>query len=443
MISAFGSWTRLHRRSIFFLLLLLVLGGSLSAWKLPVALFPQIDFPRITLSFDAGDRPAEQMEMEVTRTVETALRSVPGVHRVRSNTSRGSAEFSVDFDWGFDMVSALLQVESAANQVLPELPAGTRFEARRMDTTVFPALGYSLTSDRLSPVELRDLAVYQLSPLFSTVPGVAKIDVQGGGVEEINVSTDAARLAAYGLTVADLSKALAGANVLAAVGRLEDHNKLLLVLSGSRLEDLARIRETALHVGENGVIRVRDVADVSPGTAPVYQRVTADGHEAVLLGIHQQPGGNTVQIATELKAKLESYRSKLPPGVRIANWYDQSQLIVDSAASVRDAVLIGAVLAAAVLLIFLRSWKITLIAVSACRPCSPPLSCSLPLGQSFNIMTLGGMAAAVGLIIDDAIGMVEQLVRRLRERKPGLPGGENRGLICPGSWKPPPSLPPR
>jgi CzcA family heavy metal efflux pump len=414
-----GAWMRHHCRSLFFLLLLLVIGGIYSAWKLPVALFPQIDFPRVALTFNSGDRPAERMEMEVTQPVESAVRGVPGVRRVRSTTSRGCTEFSVDFDWGMDMVSALLQVESAINQVLPTLPAGTTFDARRMDTTVFPVLGYSLTSDSLSPVALRDLAAYRLSPLLSTVSGVAKIDVQGGGVEEIHIVTDSARLAAYGVTVADLSHALAASSEISAVGHLEDHNKLYLILSGASLDDLSKIRDIAIRVAENGVVRVGDVADVTPGVAPDYSRVTADGRDAVLLSIYQQPGGNTVEIAGQLKQKLEAYRSRLPPGVHIANWYDQSDLILQSAGSVRDAVLIGAALSACVLLLFLRSWKITLISAL----CVPAVLAATVLliyacGQSFNMMTLGGMAAAVGLIIDDAIGMVEHLVRRLRHRGP-------------------------
>lgn len=422
MMAGFTGWVRHHRRSILFLLALLVGGGTFSAWRLPVGLFPQVDFPRVVLDFDAGDRPAERMELEVTRVEELAVRAVPGVRRVRSTTSRGSAELSLDFDWGLDMVSALLQVESAVNQTLPTLPAGTRFEARRMDTTVFPVLAYSLTSDTLSQVALRDLATYQLAPLLSTVNGVAKIDVQGGATEEIHVTTDPARLAAFGVTVADLSKALAGANVLTAVGRLPDHDKLFLLLTNTQLTDLNRVRGTVVRVGENGVVRVGDLAEVGPGVAPVYERVTADGHQAVLLGIHQQPGGNTVSIDRELKAKFAEYLPRLPKGVKVANWYDQSQLIVDSAGSVRDAVLIGALLAAGVLLLFLRNWKITLIAV-ICVPAVLAATTLLlgALGQSFNIMTLGGMAAAVGLIIDDAIGMVEHLVRRMREREELLP----------------------
>lgn len=418
MSTRFGQWAKGHRRSILFLLALLVAGGWYNAYRLPVALFPQVDFPRVAVTFDAGDRPVERMEREVTRPVENAARAVPGVRHVRSTTSRGAAEISLSFDWGVDMVSALLQTESAINQVLPTLPPGSRFDARRMDPTVFPVLGYSLTSDTVSPVALRDLATLQLSPLLSTVNGVAQIAVQGGAIEEIRVTTDPTRLAAYGLTAADLSRALASANVLTAVGRLEDHQKLYLLLTSTRLSDAGAVRETILRVGDHGVVRVGDVAEVTSGAAPGYTRVTAQGRAAVLLGVHQQPTGNTVQIARDIQDQLDAFRSRLPKGVTVNNWYNQSHLIVDSAASVRDAVGIGVVLAAAVLLLFLRNWKVTLIAV-ICVPAVLAATTLLlgVLGQSFNIMTLGGMAAAVGLIIDDAISMTEHIVRRLRERR--------------------------
>ncbi len=430
MTTRFGQWAKGHRRSILFLLALLVAAGLYNAFRLPVALFPHVDFPRIAVNFDAGDRPVERMEREVTRPVENAVRAVPGVRHVRSTTSRGSAELSLSFDWGVDMVSALLQTESAINKVLPTLPPGSRFDARRMDPTVFPVLGYSLTSDSVSQVALRDLATIQLSPLLSTVDGVARVEVQGGSVEEVRVTTDPARLAAYGLTVSDLSKALLGANVLTAVGRLEDHNKLYLLLTSTRLSDLGAVRDTIVRVGENGVVRVSDVAEVTNGTAPGYTRVTADGHSAVLLGIHQQPTGNTVQIARDIQAKLDAYQSHLPKGVTVSNWYNQSHLIVDSATSVRDAVFIGVILAAAVLLLFLRNWKVTLIAV-ICVPAVLAATTLLlgVLGLSFNIMTLGGMAAAVGLIIDDAISMTEHIVRRLRERD-GRPTSGSRVLAA-------------
>ncbi|MDE2090117.1 MAG: efflux RND transporter permease subunit, partial [Gammaproteobacteria bacterium] len=396
----FTQWVQSHRRSILFLLLALAVGGAFSAFKLPVALFPNVSFPRIVIYLDAGDRPADQMELRVTQPAEEAVRAVPGVRSVRSTTSRGSAEIYVNFGWGNNMVSKLLQVEAAINQILPRLPAGTTFSALRMDPTVDPVLAYSLTSNTETLVQLHDLARYQLLPLLSTIRGVGRISIQGGEREEYRVTVDPARLQAYGLTFSDVARALSASNVLTAVGRLQDHYKLYLVMSDTRFTSLDQIRHTILRSGTNGQVQLNDIATVTRSTVPQWQRITADGHNAVLLNIYQQPGGNTVRINRDIKATLAHY--KLPPGVSIRTWYDQSQLILASAASVRDAIVIGVILAAVVLLVFLRNAKITFIAM-AVVPASLAATILLmyALGMSFNIMTLGGMAAAVGLIVDD------------------------------------------
>ncbi len=418
-------WIQRHSRSILFFIVVLALGGAASSFKLPVALFPHVNFPRVVVSLDAGDRPAEQMAIEATWPVEEVVRAIPGVRSVRSTTSRGSADVSINFDWGEDMVAATLQVESAISQVISNLPPGTVFRVRRMSPTIFPVLAYSLTSDTRSLVELRDIALYRLRPLLSAVKGVAKIGVQGGAREEYRVTVDPARLAAYGLSLNDVAKAVSGANVITAVGRIEDHYKLDLVVSDTRFKNMGEIKETILRSGENGLVRLDDIAAVSRSTAPQWNRVTADGHDAVLFQVYQQPGGNTVQIARDAKEKLSGFRSRLPTGVRIANWYDQSELIHSSALSVRDAILIGVFFAIFVLWVFLRNIKMTLIA-AVTVPCvlAGTVLLLYALNMSFNIMTLGGMAAAVALIIDDMIVMQEHIVRRLRE----FPG-EHHGRV--------------
>jgi len=411
----FSAWMQAHRRSILFFLFMLAAAGLVAAFKLPVTLFPNVDFPRVLVSLDAGDRPAEQMEVQVTMPVEEAIRRVPGVQNVRSTTSRGSAEISVNFAWGTDMPLAASLVSQAAAQILPQLPAGTQIATKRMDPTVFPILAYSITSDVHSLTELHDLAQYQLRPLLSGVEGVARIQVVGGAIEEYHVIVDPARLQAYGLAMGDVSRALAAANVVTAVGRMEDHYKLYLGIADTRLKSLDDIRQTVLKTGANGLVRLEDVADVVRSTVPQWIRVNADGHDAVLLQVYQQPGSNSVQITRSIKAKLDAYRTQLPRNVKIANWYDQSQLVIASAASVRDAILIGIGLAALVLLAFLRNLKITLIAIIVVPAVlSATVVLLTALHMSFNIMTLGGMAAAVGLIIDDAIVMIEHIVRRLR-----------------------------
>src|SRR6184192_1031354 len=412
---SFTAWAQSHARSILFFLATLVVAGVVASFSLPVALFPHVSFPRVRITLDAGDRPAERMAVEVTTPVEEAVRAIPGVRSVRSTTSRGTAEISVNFDWGEDMVAAMLQCQSQVNKILPALPAGTSFEVERMDPTVFPVIAYSLISDSHSSVELRDLALYTLRPALSTVSGVARVTVQGGRVEEYRVNVDPDKLQSFKMTLAEVASALSASNVLVAVGHLEQYNKLYLVVSDTRFQKFEEIERTVLRSTPDGVVLLEDVAQVEHSSEPQWIRVTADGHDAVLFQVYQQPTGNTVEIASGIKAKLREMKKQIPDGVKIADWYDQSDLITASESSTRDAVLVGIVLAAIVLLAFLGDWKVTLIAtLTVPAVLAATILLLYVLKMSFNIMTLGGMAAAVGLIIDDAIVMVEHIVRRAR-----------------------------
>jgi len=415
-----AAWAGRHARSLFFLLSVLAMAGAYAATQLPVSLFPHVVFPRIRVTLDAGDRPAERMIVEVTQRAEESLRAIPGVRGLRSTSSRGSAEISVAFDWGWDVIVAQQQIESQVAKILPELPLGTTFEVDRMDPTVFPVIAYSITSDRHSLVELHDLALYQLRPVLSRVTGVARVNVQGGAVEELRVVADEGKLLAFHLTMGDLARALAAQNVVEAVGRLSDRHKLYLVVSDSELRDVATIKGTIVGSGPEGVVRLDQVAAVRRDIEPRYTRVTADGHDAVILQVTQQPGGNTVQIAEDIQAALQGQMAQLPMlqdgSVHVANWYDQSRLILASEHSARDAILIGICLAVLVLFLFLRDWRVTLIAmVSVPAVLAVTILLLYAIGSSFNVMTLGGMAAAVGLVIDDAIVVVEHVVRRLSD----------------------------
>ncbi|MGH7181157.1 MAG: efflux RND transporter permease subunit [Nitrospiraceae bacterium] len=408
-------WVETHRRSILFLVLAFGLAGVGSSLSLPVSLFPHVTFPRIQVGIEAGNRPVDRMAIEVTRLVEEAVRAVPGVRHVRSTTSRGSAELSITFGWGEDMVSAMLQIESGINQVRGSLPPNTVIDVRRMDPTVFPILGYSLISDHHSLTELHDLALYQVRPVLSTIAGVARIGVLGGAAAEYQVMVDPVKLDSFGLTLNDLALTLSATNVVTAVGRLEDHFKLYLVTLNTQFHDLAQLEQTIVRSGPDGMILLEDIATIMRGTVPQWTRVTADGQDAVLFQVYQQPGGNTVTIAGEVAHALTDLQKQLPAGVRVVNWYDQSQLILASASSVRDAVIMGVILASLVILLFLRNMKVTLIAaVTVPTVLAVTILLLFVLNMSFNIMTLGGMAAAVGLVIDDAIVMIEHVIRRLQ-----------------------------
>lgn len=410
----FAAWMQHHRRSLLFLIFVLAIGGIASGALMPVALFPNVAFPRVQLALDSGDRPADQMAIEVTRPIEEAIRRVRGVRDVRSTTSRGSAEVSVTFDWGADMGAALQEVNGAAGQILPQLPLGTQLSTRRMDPTTFPILAFSLRSHALSPVALHDLAEYQLRPMLSGVTGVARVDVQGGEVAEFHADVDPGRLRALDLSLADVTAAVGHAATIQAMGRITDHYKLYLLLADNQPGSIAAMRDIVLRAGSGGIVRLGDVADVRLDHVPQWIRVNADGQNAVLLQVYQQPDGNSVQIAADVRQRLADYAPQMPAGVRIANWYDQTQLVTGAATSVRDAILIGIVLAGLVLFVFLRNTRVILVALIVV-PAVLAITVLLlsVLGMSFNMMTLGGMAAAVGLIIDDVIVMLEHIMRRL------------------------------
>ena len=417
-----SGWVARHMRSILAVMLALAVAGGFSAVLLPVGLFPVVQFPRVLVSVNAGARPADQTALLVTIPLEQAARGVLGVLRVRSTTSRGSAAVSLDFAWGTDMVSAAVQVEAAVAQVLPGLPAGASYQVRRMDPTVFPIIAYALSSSTVSPVALHDLAQYQLVPLLTAIPGVGHVSVQGGQIQEVEVLVDPHRLIARGLALSDIAAALGKANVLTVVGQMQDHDKLLLLALDNTLRQIGQVRDTVVQAGPGGVVRVGDLADVRDGVVPQWTRVGEDGHAAVQFQVYQQPSANSVAISTAVHKVLADYQPQMPAGIALSNWYDQSTLVTQSASSVRDAILIGLALAGLVLFAFLRSLRVTLVAMLVV-PATLATTVLLlyVLGLTFNIMTLGGIAAAVGLVIDDVITMVEHLARRA-----GTGGPENK-----------------
>ncbi len=416
----FPAWADRHRRSVLTLAAALAIAGIAAAASLPISLFPQTNFPRVRINIDTGSQPAQQMMLEVTQPIEQAARAVPGVVDVSSTTSRGSAQIVIDFAWGTDMTTATLGLNAAVAQLLPALPASTSYTVLRMDPTVFPFMAYALTSATVGQVQLRNIAQYRLVPLLSAIPGVARVQVQGGQAAEIEVDVDPHRLAAFHLTVADVSAAVAAANALQSVGRIEDHDRLYLLMSADALRGLQDVRNIVVRGGPAGVVRLDDVADVRDGVAPQFFDVSADGKQAVTVLLFQQRGSNSVAIAGAVRAALAGFAPNLPPGVALSTWYDQSTLVLAAASSVRDAILVGVVLAAFVLLFFLRSWRITMLAILVVPTslAAAVLVLSL-LGMNFNIMTLGGLAASVGLVIDDVIVMIEHIARRASGRSAG------------------------
>ena len=407
-----------HARSIWLAVILLTLAGVVSATRVPVGLFPNIDYPRVVVSVDAGDRDAAQMEAEITRPIEIGLRAVPGVTGVRSVTSRGSAEVALNFQWGDDMVAAAQSTQGALATLLPTLPTGTRFNVRRSDPTIFPVTGFALTSDSLSPEALRTLAELKILPALTSVEGVAGVDILGSSPREFAVEVDPSRLQSLGISLSDVVATLGKANMVRGLGKIEDRHRLYLVLLENRVADASDLAAVPVKAaaGGSGVVTLGQIATITPSTAPAFSRVTSDGKQAVLVNVRQALKGDTVAIVRAVDARLAALR--LPPSVKVTTFYDQSELVVGAANAVRDAILMGAVLAGIVLFVFLRSGRLMVI-TGLMLPAVLAATCLLlfALGMSFNMMTLGGMAAAVGLVVDDAVVMLEHMMRRMQEQR--------------------------
>ena len=398
-----------QRRFIYLLVGLLSAGGIYAALRLPSAIYPELAFPRVLVVAEGSSLGARQMLFSVTRPIEEAVSIVPGVIRVRSRTIRGGTEISVTFSDNTDMIYALQQVQARVNQVRTSLPAELGIEVERMTPSLFPILSYNLEGG--DPASLYDIARYQLKPLISRVPGVGRVDVQGSDLHEIEVIADPARLAAQRLTYADLANAITQSTGVSAVGRLPQDYKQYLIVTAQEAhapEDIA-----AIVVGHG--LRVRDVATVTLGTEDHVRIIAGDGKPAALLNITRQPGGNTLEIVDSVASIARSVRTALPPGVILKPVYDQGALVRDAIKSVRDAMIIGAVLAVIILLLFLHHARITAISAS-----SIPLTLAISvfamylIGQTFNLMTLGAMAIAIGLVIDDSVVITENIVRHLR-----------------------------
>ena len=405
-------WFQRLSSPILFLTISLALVGAYLAFSIPVSVFPNTDFPRIVVGVDNGVMPIDQMLVTITRPIEEAVNNVPGLQKVTSITSRGSAEVDLFFAWNSDMVLTLQRVDAVVARLQAELPTTAKVETHRMTFAVFPIIGYSLTSDTVPPNKLWEVATYDLKPRINRLDGVATVIIQGGRVPEFQVMPDPVRLLTAGITVQDILDAIRRTNLIDSPGLIEHNHQLVLGLISGQVRTPDQIGQIVVKTSAAGVpIRLGDIASIAPSVAPAYTIVTANGKPAVLVNVNRQPESNTLQVANEVHALISELAPTLPPGVHLEPFYDQSTIVHDSIASVRDAVLLGIVLSSIILVLFLRDWGTSLVAGLVI-----PITLLITFivlqatGQSFNLMTLGGLAAAVGLVIDDAIVVLENIV---------------------------------
>ena len=414
-------WFAREHKSIIFLIITLALVGAYLLFSIPIAVFPTTDFPRIIVGVDNGVMPIDQMLVTITRPIEEAVSGVQGIQDVKSITSRGSAEVDLFFSWHVDMFQTLQRVNAALARVETTLPSTAKVSSERLEFSSFPILGYGMTSDTLSQQQLWEMATYDIKPRLAALVGVGTILIQGGEVPEFHIIPDPGKLRVAGISVSDILSAVDRSNIVESPGLLPQNHQLYLGLVTAQAHNAQELGNVFIKNAPDGApIYVKDVATVAPSYQPHYTIVTANGKPAVLINLNRQRASNTMQVATEVKAELKQIEKTLPPSVHISTFYDQSWIVGQSIKSVRDAILIGLLLASAVLVLFLRDWGTSFIAGMVI-----PISLLVTfivmkaLGESFNLMTLGGMAAAVGLIIDDAIVVLENVVLH-RE------AGENR-----------------
>ena len=405
-------WFARISKPLIFLIITVALTGAYLAFTIPVSVFPETNFPRILIAVDNGVMPIDQMMVTITRPLEETVNTVPGLQDVRSITSRGSAEIDLYFNWQVDMFQTLQYVNAAISRIQPQLPPAASIVAHRMTFASFPIIGYSLTSATVPQTQLWEMATYEIKPRLNRLEGVSTVLVQGGQLPEFHIIPDPAKLLTANVTVTDILDTMRRTNLIDSPGLFERNHQLVLGLVSGQVRTTEQIANSVVKTTPAGIpIRIGDLAEVKRGMKPVYWIVTANGKPAVLLSINRQPDSNTVQVAEEVHKEVEQIRKSLPPGIQVQPFYDQSIIVTDSIRSVRDAILLGLILASVILVVFLRDWGTSIVAGLVIPVTILVTFIALKLlHQTFNLMTLGGLAAAVGLVIDDAIVVVENIV---------------------------------
>ena len=414
-----------YRSPVAVVLALIMLGGAFAYTRMQSSLFPEVTFPKIKVIADVGLQPVDKMMVTVTRPLENAIKRVPGLQNIRSITSRGSCEISAFLDWKADIDLSKQQITASIDQVRAELPPGISIAVEKMNPSILPVMGYVIDGAHLSAIELDRLANFTVKPYLSQADGVSDIRVIGGRKKEFRLVLKPARMSALGYTPDAITAALARTNFIASNGFLFDNHRMYLTMTDANVETVDELR--ALVIGNDGrrITRLQDLADISVAEQPEYTRINANGRSAVLVAVLKQPGANLIAVSDGVAKRIgELNGTILPKGVRLEPYYMQAEFVHDSIKSVRDSLLVGLLLAIVVAVIFLRSVRSTLV-ILITIPITLGLSLMVmhALGYTFNIMTLGALAAAIGLIIDDAIVVVEQ-IHRTHEEQPGIPTRE-------------------
>ena len=415
------SFFQTYKNPISVLLVMLIGGGLFAYSRMQTALFPEISFPKIKIIADAGLQPVSKMMITVTKPLENVIKQVPDLNTIRSTTSRGSCEISAFMEWNANVDLSQQRIESKIAQIRNNLPPETQITVEKMNPSILPVIGYTLESNVKSPIELKLIANYTIKPFLSQVTGVSEVRVIGGKIKEYRIQLDQRKMSALSVTPDVINAALSQTNFIRSNGYLSDYRFLYLTTTDATVHSIDDLNNIVIRNDGKRVVRVQDIASVEVKEAAAYTKTNANGKEGVLIAVIKQPGANLIELSDQMQAKLSELKKILPKNVQIEPYYIQADFVRSSIRSVSDSLWIGLALSIIVAILFLRSLKASITILFTI-----PITIFLTLivlyaiGFTLNIMTLGAIAAAIGLIIDDAIVVVEQ-IHRTHEEHPEEP----------------------
>jgi len=409
---------RIFHKPILFVVLMALLVGLYSYHRMQTSLFPDVVFPKITVIADNGEQPVDKMMIMVTKPLETAIKRVNGIQMVRSSTNRGSCTIEAFFTWNIDIQNTKTALESRIAEIKNQLPSGVNIVVEAMGQNIYPVIGYTVESNTFGQVELKKYSLYSVRPQFSMVPGVSNVVVRGGRTKEFVIAPHSQQMIALGITPQQIMTALGNTNFVESNGLLSDYHRLYLSLTDSRIKTLEELKKVVIRNDGHRVILLSDIANIDIEEQQEFIRINANGHDAVIIDLVKQKGVNLIDFAESVKQKAKEIQGQLPQGIYLKPYYDQSVFVSQSINSVLECIFEGLILAILVVILFLRSFRAS-ISVILIIPVTLTLTFSALylFGITLNIMSLGAIAASIGLIIDDAIVVIEQ-IHRLHEEQP-------------------------
>src|SRR4030042_5071093 len=413
-----------YKNPVSVILAAIIAGGLFLYGQIQVALFPEITFPKIKIIADNGEQPVDKMMVSVTRPLEDAIKQIPDLKTLRSMTSRGSCEISAFLNWDADINVNQQMLESRIAQIKNELPPDVQIQIEKMNPSILPVIGYTIESDKKTPIELNLLATYTIKPFLSQVEGVSQIGIIGGKTKEFWIELNQQKMSSFSITPEMIGDVLNRNYFISSNGFLSDYRRLYLTVNDAGLYNLDDIENVIIRNDGKRIIKVKDVANVNVRERTEYTRINANGRQGLLIAILKQPDANLVNLSKNLASKKKELEKILPADVHVSLYYDQADFVNRAIKSVNDSLWIGLILAILVAILFLRSFR-TSGTILVTIPITLLLTIIVlySIGYTLNIMTFGAIAAAIGLIIDDAVVVVEQ-IHRTHEEFPDRPSNQ-------------------